>query len=76
MHIQPDEGILLHFQAKQPGSAMRLQPVDMRFSSSETFGAACFETYETLLVDVMRGDPTLFCAPTKWRPRGPSSLPF
>jgi glucose-6-phosphate 1-dehydrogenase len=60
MHIQPDEGILLRFQAKQPGSAMRLQPVDMRFSSSETFGAACFETYETLLVDVMRGDPTLF----------------
>jgi glucose-6-phosphate 1-dehydrogenase len=38
----------------------RLPAVDMRFSSSETFGAACFETYETLLVDVMRGDPTLF----------------
>jgi glucose-6-phosphate 1-dehydrogenase len=39
---------------------MRLRPVDMRFSYWETYGAACFEAYKTLLVDAMRGDPTLF----------------
>src|ERR1700733_4280861 len=31
MSIQPDEGIVLRFQAKSPGPKMVLQPVDMRF---------------------------------------------
>jgi glucose-6-phosphate 1-dehydrogenase len=58
--IQPDEGIVQKFQAKQPGPRMRLQPVDMRFSYRETFKAPCPEAYETLLWDVMAGDATLF----------------
>jgi glucose-6-phosphate 1-dehydrogenase len=58
--IQPDEGIRLRFQAKQPGSAMRLSPVDMHFSYSENFKTSSPEAYETLLADVMFGDPTLF----------------
>lgn len=60
LHIQPEEGIELHFQAKQPGSNMRLSPVDMSFSYQDTFKARLPEAYETLLADVMQGDATLF----------------
>jgi glucose-6-phosphate 1-dehydrogenase len=58
--IQPQEGILLRFQAKQPGSTLHLTPVDMRFSYQETFKSKSPEAYETLLIDVMAGDATLF----------------
>ncbi len=60
IHIQPDEGIRLHFQARRPGPLVRLTPVDMNFSYYETFHSAPPEAYETLLLDVMRGDATLF----------------
>jgi glucose-6-phosphate 1-dehydrogenase len=60
IQIQPYEGILIRFQAKQPGPDVRLSPVDMRFSYQEAFQAAPPEAYETLLLDVMRGDATLF----------------
>jgi glucose-6-phosphate 1-dehydrogenase len=60
VHIQPDEGILLRFLAKQPGPPMHLSPVNMRFSYSEAFNATPPEAYETLLLDVIRGDATLF----------------
>jgi glucose-6-phosphate 1-dehydrogenase len=58
--IQPDEGILLRFQAKQPGRTMRLRPVAMRFSYTDTFKVPSPDAYETLLWDVMVNDPTLF----------------
>jgi glucose-6-phosphate 1-dehydrogenase len=58
--IQPQEGILLYFQAKQPGSTLHLTPVDMRFSYQETFKTKSPQAYETLLIDVMAGDATLF----------------
>jgi len=58
--IQPDEGIVLKFQAKQPGPRMQLRPVDMRFSYSEAFERASPDSYETLLWDVMQNDATLF----------------
>lgn len=60
IRIQPDEGILLRFQAKQPGLQMHLSPVDMHFFYREAFRAKPPEAYETLLVDVMLGDGTLF----------------
>jgi len=60
IQIQPNEGILLRFQAKQPGTDLRLSPVDMRFSYKEAFKSSPPEAYETLLLDVMRGDATLF----------------
>jgi glucose-6-phosphate 1-dehydrogenase len=60
IHIQPEEGILLGFQAKQPGSTLQLSPVDMRFSYQEAFKSKSPEAYETLLTDVMSGDATLF----------------
>jgi glucose-6-phosphate 1-dehydrogenase len=58
--IQPDEGIVLRFQAKHPGSKMVLQPVDMQFSYRQSFDAPSPEAYVTLLADVIHNDATLF----------------
>jgi len=60
MCIQPDEGIVLNFQAKHPGAKIRLRPVDMRFSYEDSFKVPSPDAYETLLWDVMIGDATLF----------------
>ena len=60
IRIQPEESILLRFQAKQPGPTMHLSPVDMGFSYKDAFKAAPHEAYETLLTDIMWGDATLF----------------
>jgi glucose-6-phosphate 1-dehydrogenase len=60
MSIQPEEGIVLEFQAKYPGPTMVLRPVEMRFRYSESFAIPSPEAYETLLWDVMNNDPTLF----------------
>ncbi|HXG54654.1 MAG TPA: glucose-6-phosphate dehydrogenase [Vicinamibacterales bacterium] len=70
VNIQPDEGISLRFEAKLPGSRMQLAPVMMNFSYGSTFGVAVPEAYETLLLDAMIGDSTLFArhdfAETSW----------
>jgi glucose-6-phosphate 1-dehydrogenase len=60
VRIQPREGIVLRFQAKQPGPQMKLTPVQMDFGYADTFKAEPPEAYETLLFDVMLGDATLF----------------
>ncbi len=60
LSIQPEEGIQLDFQAKQPGPEMRLQPVTMRFNYRDSFKQPSPDAYETLLEDVMQGDATLF----------------
>jgi glucose-6-phosphate 1-dehydrogenase len=60
IRIQPEEGILLRFQAKQPGEAMHLRPVDMKFSYQEAFSTRAPDAYETLLLDVMLADSTQF----------------
>ncbi len=48
------------FQAKQPGPDFCLDPVGMRFSYFETFHRNPPDAYETLLLDVIQGDATLF----------------
>ena len=60
IRIQPQEGILLRFQAKRPGPAMRLSTQEMRFTYQEAFQIIPPEAYETLLLDVIKGDATLF----------------
>jgi glucose-6-phosphate 1-dehydrogenase len=60
IRIQPEESILLRFQAKQPGPNMRLSPVEMRFCYRDAFRTTPPEAYETLLLDVMLKDATLF----------------
>ena len=60
LRIQPNEGIALSFGAKQPGQEMRAIRVDMDFSYHHSFGTDTPAAYETLLLDAMRGDATLF----------------
>jgi glucose-6-phosphate 1-dehydrogenase len=60
LRIQPNEGIALNFNAKQPGQHMRAIRVDMDFSYKQAFGTQTPAAYETLLLDAMRGDATLF----------------
>ncbi|MBP9663211.1 MAG: glucose-6-phosphate dehydrogenase (NADP(+)), partial [Pyrinomonadaceae bacterium] len=60
IHIQPDEGITLHFGAKIPGPIVNVGPVDMDFNYAEHFGEQIATGYERLLYDCMIGDATLF----------------
>jgi glucose-6-phosphate 1-dehydrogenase len=60
LQMQPEQGIVLKFLAKEPGSPLRLRPVDMRFSYRDAFERGSPDAYETLLWDVMVGDATLF----------------
>ena len=60
IRIQPDEGIHLKVAAKEPGQANQLRDVRMDFYYKTAFGGAPGEAYETLLIDAMRGDSTLF----------------
>lgn len=58
--IQPEMDIRLRLQAKRPGQAMILNPVDMIFSYEDAYDGHEPEAYETLLLDVMEGNATLF----------------
>jgi glucose-6-phosphate 1-dehydrogenase len=60
INIQPDEGISLCFQAKEPGAGMRLRTVAMDFNYCEAFHMTSREAYETLLQEVLHGDTSLF----------------
>lgn len=60
IHIQPDEGITLHFGAKIPGPIVNMGPVDMDFNYLDHFGEQVSTGYERLLFDCMIGDATLF----------------
>ena len=60
IRIQPDEGIALRFGAKMPGPGMHLRQVQMNFNYSEAFKVEPTTAYETLLLDAMQGDQTLF----------------
>ena len=60
INVQPDEGISLRFNAKIPGTRMQVAPVMMNFRYGTTFRGEVPEAYETLLLDAMLGDPTLF----------------
>ena len=60
IQIDPQEGILLRTLAKEPGIGMNLKPVEMHFSYHEVFATASPDAYETLLLEIVRGDPGLF----------------
>jgi glucose-6-phosphate 1-dehydrogenase len=59
LRIQPEEGISLRFLSKRPVSGMRLRPVTMDFNYGE-YGGHSPTAYETLLVDALSGDATLY----------------
>ncbi|MGA0333928.1 MAG: glucose-6-phosphate dehydrogenase [Kiritimatiellia bacterium] len=58
--IQPDEGISLHFATKRPSMHMVVEDSELDFNYSENYQGTLPEAYERLLMDVMRGDATLF----------------
>jgi len=61
IQVQPDEGMRLHLTAKEPGpGGIRLRPVSLDLSYATTFDQRCPDAYERLLMDVIRGNPTLF----------------
>ena len=66
LRVQPNDGVTLRFEAKIPGAALALTPeievssVDMNFNYADAFGAETHPAYETLLLDCMLGDATLF----------------
>ncbi len=90
LRIQPNEGISSKFSAKLPGTMMQIRPVKMEFRYGESFGANPPTAYETLLLDCMMGDGTLFTRDDavelawelvdpileKWREDGAKGLAF
>ena len=60
LRIQPEAGISYTFPAKTPGPELRVEPVRMSFSYSDSFMTEPQEAYERLLYDAMVGDHTLF----------------
>ena len=60
LRIAPDEGISLQFEVKRPGPVVDLAAVKMDFRYDDWFPKEPNVGYETLIYDVMIGDPTLF----------------
>jgi glucose-6-phosphate 1-dehydrogenase len=60
LEIQPEEGVLLSFNAKRPGPSLATGGVEMRFDYKDFYDAAPGTGYETLIYDAMIGDATLF----------------
>ena len=60
LRIAPDEGISLQFEVKRRGPVMDLAAVKMNFHYDDWFPKEPNVGYETLIYDVMIGDPTLF----------------
>ena len=58
--IQPEMEITLLFHAKEPGVQLHIKPVEMDFTYKESYEAPVPEAYETLLLEVLEGDATLF----------------
>ena len=60
LRVQPDEGFSLRIESKVPGQGLTLEQVAMDFSYGGTLKELPFSAYETVLVDAMEGDMTLF----------------
>ena len=60
IRVQPDEGILLRFGAKVPGQGLQIRTVNMDFRYGSSFAVDSPDAYETLLLDAMTGDASLF----------------
>jgi glucose-6-phosphate 1-dehydrogenase len=60
IRIQPDEGIMLRFGAKMPGMGIDVRSVTMDFSYGSAFSVDSPDAYETLILDALQGDASLF----------------
>ena len=60
IRIQPDEGITLRFGAKVPGLGIEVRSVNMDFTYGSAFSVDSPDAYETLILDALLGDASLF----------------
>ena len=61
IRVQPHEGLRLLLTSKEPGpGGMRLFPSELNLSFGETFDERLPDAYERLLMDIARGNQTLF----------------
>jgi len=60
IELQPQEAIKLQLMAKQPGTGMHMQQVDLKLDLQSAFPQRRAEAYERLLIDVVRGRLTHF----------------
>ena len=60
IRIQPDEGILLRLSSKVPGLGLDIRPVNMDFTYGSSFSVDSPDAYETLILDALLGDQSLF----------------
>ena len=60
LRIQPNEGILLKFGMKLPGSGFEIKNVAMDFHYADLSEIKIPEAYERLILDALLGDATLF----------------
>ena len=60
IRIQPDEGIMLRFGAKVPGLGLDIRSVTMDFTYGSAFNVDSPDAYETLILDALQGDASLF----------------
>ncbi|PVG82319.1 glucose-6-phosphate dehydrogenase [Nocardioides gansuensis] len=61
IQVQPEEGMRLHMTAKEPGpGGIRLRPVSLDLSYATAFSERSPDAYERLIMDTIRGNPTLF----------------
>ncbi len=60
IRVQPEEGITLEINSKEPGNTFNALPVDMTFSYEAEFERPSPDAYERLILDSLRGDLSLF----------------
>ncbi|MBZ0115235.1 MAG: glucose-6-phosphate dehydrogenase, partial [Thermoanaerobaculia bacterium] len=60
IRLQPDENVKLAMMVKRPGPSIRLKPVHLNLNLADTFEDRTPLAYERLLLDVIKGNATLF----------------
>jgi len=60
IRVQPDEGIFLRVAAKVPGSPLRLKKTELDLQYHRVFDELIPDAYESLILDALRGDKSLF----------------
>ncbi len=60
IRVQPNEGITMALNIKKPGVGLELDRAELEFDYGEAYSGPLIEAYETLLLEAMEGDHTLF----------------
>ncbi len=60
LRIQPNEGIDLSFEAKEPGAGLTIKSAKLAMDYTDYFHKPSPEAYQRLLQDVVTGDQSLF----------------